>query len=79
MNNDLFHELVCETLYRPDDGCDYTSTIIWEMRAGMRRRCGEETQRPVPNRVVAKKKGKSKAHKETQEENPFNLVTPAKR
>lgn len=56
MSDDLFHELACDTLYRPDDGCDYTSTIIWEMRAGMRRRCGDETQRPQPIRVVAKNK-----------------------
>ncbi|WP_416413769.1 hypothetical protein [Pantoea sp. App145] len=38
--------------YKPDDGCDWTEVIIWEMRKQARIRARINAVRPVPVRVI---------------------------
>nr|WP_310616964.1 hypothetical protein [Pantoea cypripedii] len=38
--------------YKPDDGCDWTAVIIWEMRKQARIRARIDAVRPVPIRVI---------------------------
>lgn len=49
-DEDDFGGLAFGKRYKPDDGCDWTAVIIWEMRSKARIRARINTPRPVPVR-----------------------------
>ena len=52
MSNDDFGDLAFASRTKPDDGCDWTAVIIWEMQSKSRIRALINTLRPVPVQAI---------------------------